>query len=48
VLKDLTRAIGMPFPEGESGPASTVELMEDEFGRLGVEIGQSEQLERGW
>jgi nicotinamidase/pyrazinamidase len=48
VLKDLTRAIGMPLPKGEGGPASTVELMEDEFERLGVEIGQSEDLTRGW
>jgi nicotinamidase/pyrazinamidase len=46
VLKDLTRAIRMPFPKGESGPASTVELMEDEFQRLGVEIGGSDEVER--
>ena len=46
VFKDMTRAIKMPLPKGEGGPASTVELMEDEFQRVGVEIGRSADLER--
>ena len=44
VLKDLTRAIAMPFPKGDSGPASTIEEVESQFRRAGVVIDSSENI----
>ena len=45
VLKDLTRAIAMPFPQGEDGPLSTAAEAEDRFRAAGVRVESSESLE---